>query len=61
MSLQIRLPDRWTPEQAEFMHDLVEMLHNAVWDQYGDDLCEYWARPGSNRDLFEDDEEQVAP
>lgn len=60
MNVQIRLPDYWTIEQAEFMHDLVELLHNAVWNQYGDELCEYWAPPGSNRDLFEDDEEQIA-
>ena len=58
MIFQIRLPDCWTPEQAEFMHDLVEMLHNAVWDQYGQELCEHWARPGANRDLFDDDEDE---
>jgi len=58
MNVSIRLPDYWTIEQVEFLHDLVELLHNAVWDQYGQELCEHWERPGSNRDLFDDDEDE---
>ena len=60
MNFQISLPDYWTVEQAEFLHDFVELLHEAVWRQYGLALCEYWSRPDSNRDLFADDEEDTA-
>lgn len=57
MYAPIHLPDDWTMEQVEFLHDLIDLLQEAVWQQYGEDLCEYWSRPGSNRDLFEDDQD----
>lgn len=55
MITRIHLPDHWTMKQAEFMHDLVELLHEAVWEQYGQKLCEYWEQPGSDRRLDDDD------
>ena len=57
MNVFIRLPDCWSIEQVEFLHDFIELLHDAVWDQYGQELCKHWARSGSNRDLFDDDGE----
>lgn len=60
MNFYIRLPEYWTAKQAEFMHDLVELLHEALWRQYGQVLCEHWSRPDSNRHPFEDDEESTS-
>lgn len=59
MNVAIQLPEHWTVEQAEFLHDLVDLLHEAVWRQYGQALCEHWARSPSSRDLFDD--EDVVP
>lgn len=55
MNLIIHLPDHWTDQQAEFMHDLVELLHEALWRQYGLSLCEYWERQDKEQHQNDDD------
>jgi len=60
MITRIHLPDHWTMEQAEFVHDLADLLYEAVWRQYGQKLCEYWGHPESDRNLFDDDCEPAA-
>jgi hypothetical protein len=42
MNPDFRLPEHWTPEQADAFLDIVEMLHDAVFNQYGDELTKLW-------------------
>ena len=42
MNVTIRLPDIWPIEKIDFLHDFVNDLHEAIWQQYGQALCEYW-------------------
>lgn len=38
----IRVPDHWTPRQVELILGFVDDLYQAIWDQYGHQLCVYW-------------------
>ena len=58
MNLSIRLPDFWTEEQVDFLLDVVEQLHEAIWDQYGDKLCVYWQDHPPNSGSFSREEEE---
>lgn len=44
MNVVIRLPELWTPEQAEILYDFMNELQDAIWDHYGDQLYERWAQ-----------------
>ena len=38
----IRMPDHWTPRQVELILDFIDDLYQAIWDQYGNEICLYW-------------------
>jgi hypothetical protein len=38
----IRVPDHWTPGQVELILDFIDDLYQAIWDQYGDEICLHW-------------------
>ncbi len=63
-----RLPQHWTPEQADVFLDIIEQLHDAVWNQYGNALCILWEKrpPGASfwndaHDLDEDCDDDDPP
>lgn len=54
MITSIHLPEYWTIEQAEFVHDFADLLYEAVWRQYGQKLCEHWEAPKAKRQISQD-------
>jgi hypothetical protein len=58
MNFVIKLPEYWPPEKVDFLHDFVSQLYEAIWDQYGQALCEYWEEHPPFEDIFADDEIQ---
>jgi hypothetical protein len=58
MNFVIRLPEDWSPEKVDFLHDFVSQLYESIWNQYGQALCEYWEEHPP-LDIFADDEIQA--
>ncbi len=54
MSYLIRLPDHWPIEKVDFFLEIINQLHEAIWDQYGQSLCEYWEEHPPFEDIYED-------
>lgn len=42
MNPHFRLPEHWSAEQADAFLDIIEMLHDAVWRQYGTAMTRLW-------------------
>jgi len=42
MNLSIRMSDHWSPKQVELILDFIDDLYQAIWDQYGHQLCVHW-------------------
>jgi len=59
MNFVIRLPEDWPPEKVDFLHDFVSQLYEAIWNQYGQTLCEYWEEHPPFEDIFTDEEIQA--
>jgi hypothetical protein len=47
----IRMPDHWTPRKVELILDFIDDLYQAIWNQYGNELCVYWdAQPAGEHE-----------
>lgn len=44
MNVTIRLPDTWSMEMVDHLLDFTNQLNNAIIEQYGTGLYEYWSR-----------------
>ncbi len=56
MNFSIRLPEDWSLEKVDFLHEFVNQLHEAIWDQYGQALCEYWEKHPPFEEFIQDDQ-----
>ncbi len=55
----IRMPDHWSPKQVELILDFVDDIYQAIWNQYGHQLCVYWdAQPSTRHEDDTTSEEQ---
>ncbi len=56
------IPHYWTPEQALAVYEWLDELHERVWDQYGEQIQQYYRtergeHDDAQPDLFELDDE----
>jgi hypothetical protein len=54
LNVCFHLPEHWSIEQVAFLDDVLNQLQEAVWNQYGSELGDYWA----SEPLFGDEEEE---
>lgn len=58
MKDRISIPDNFTTEEAVFLHDFLDTLADAVWQQYYREISNYRERPEPGEPSYEDDEAQ---
>lgn len=62
MKPDIRIPENWTPQQADLVFDFVERILQAIWDQYDNELSALYAaayRDAAVARDYEDHDNQV--
>jgi len=55
MNITLRLPDTWSLEMVDHLLDFANQLNNAILDQYGDALYEYWHKQNAADEMSSDD------